>query len=263
MLVPATETHGQELDGNSDLSKTPILDTRMESWPVDVAMTREQERALWERLCQPYTPSVINVALDDWVDSVESICPIAINVPALEANGLRPNTKITLRVDTPPSSLLVHAMLVMEQLDCVLEIRQGVVRITTEEFANDNLAVRIYDVSSLTVAPDARQQIMAVTALMRTIQNIIEPTQWEVLGGAAVIEFYPANNKRLLCIAAATQVHWQVVAFLDQLQRAGGARPEEVTPPRRVATTTPPRVSSPPTAPGSPSITELPRFRPQ
>lgn len=185
-------------------------------------MTRQQEQAIWRSLCQPYAPIASTIPLDRWADSVASICPIEVDVISLEGIGLSHDVLLTFQLDAPPQSLLTHMFSALEQLECVIEIRHGLVRITTEDTADWKLPVRIYDVSTLVGGRDGREKLAAVSVLMNTIQNVIEPDGWEMLGGTSVIQVFPMNNKQLLCVATRTETHWQLQALLDQLQRAGG-----------------------------------------
>lgn len=268
ILASGTETSGQELDVPSPTSKIPILDTVIDSWPVDATMTRDQECAIWAKLCQPYTPIAIRIPLDRWVDSIATICPIEIDEHSLESIGLTSDVPVTFRLDTPPQPLLVHVLSALESLECVIEIRHGVVRITTEDSAERKLSVRIYDVSTLTGDRDGRERVIAMKFLMDTIQNIIDPDGWEHLGGSSVLKIFPMKTKQLLCAATTTQTHWKLQSFLDQLQRAGGGTPEPTIPNRRVssvpkATRTEPSVEPESREPARQTATELPRFRPQ
>ncbi|TWU18838.1 hypothetical protein [Allorhodopirellula heiligendammensis] len=264
-LLVTLQCHGQPQDVPSPTLEIPILDTVVESWPVDAMMTRAQERAIWEALCQPYAPTAIKIPLDDWVASVRSICPMEIDTIALEGIGLTTDHPISFRVDTPPQTLLVHLSSALEDLDCVVEVRHGVVRITTKDTADNRLPVRIYDVSSLTGDGDVREKLIATKFLSHTIQTVIEPDDWEVLGGVSVIQLFPMKDKQLLCVATRTQTHWRLQAFLDQLQRAGGESPVQqstlpqlsTTPPLKFQPKVEPRKST--SKPGA----ELPRFRPQ
>ena len=246
-------------------STIPILDTVINSWPVDATMTREQERAIWERLCKPYTPIDARIPLDRWVDSVAPLCLIEIDEYSLKGIGISEDTELSFRVDTPQRPLLVHALSALESLECVIEIRHGVVWITTQDSADEHLPVRIYDISMLMGARGQHEQVIAMKYLMETIQYVIEPDGWEVLGGTSVIKIFPMKRRPLLCVATRTQTHWQLQAFLDQLQRAGGESPESDAP-RRVVSGIPP--DEPSAALESPERSwregrGLPRFRPQ
>ncbi len=269
LVAGVTATRGQQTRASAATSKAPILDTVIQSWPVDPAMTRAQEQALWEALCQPYTPIAIEIPLDRWLDSVTPICPIGIDRTSLEGIGLRTETPIAFRLDTPPRSLLVHLLSVLEELGCVVEIRHGVVRITTEDAADERLPVRVYDITPLMGDRNARENIAATGVLMSTIQTVIEPDGWETLGGSSVIKFYPVKDRLLFCVATRTQTHWQLKAFLDQLQRAGGVPVSATSLIPRHSLSLPkserPQPQTPPElrAPAAKIETGLPRFRPQ
>lgn len=262
-LMSDVEVQGQELQAPASTLKIPILDTVIESWPVDALMTRQQEQAIWRSLCQPYTPIAINIPLDRWADSVASICPLEIDVISLEGIGLSPNVPLSFRLDTPPQSLLVHTLSALGQLECVVEISRGVVRITTGDAADLKLPVRIYDISKLIGGSDGREKLAAVSVLMHTIQNVIEPDGWEMLGGPSVMQVFPTNKRQLLCVATRTETHWQLQVFLDQLQRAGGD-PRALEPSVRSPSQIPRAKSRSKLLKSLPRFEgELPRFRPQ
>lgn len=270
LMAGATESQGEEFGTSAPISKTPILDTVIQSWPVDPAMTLGQERALWEALCQPYSPIAIEIPLDRWVDTVASICPMEIDRVALEGIGLSSEQPVSFRPDTPPRSLLVHLLSALEDLECIVEIRHGVVRITTIDMADSRLPVRIYDITPLLDGRDSREKLAAVSVLIHTIQNVIDPDGWDVLGGVSVIQMFPTGIKQLLCVATRTDTHWHLQSFLDQLHRAGGNPLAANSAVRRRALSSVPKFiqSEPQNAPERrgpvpPIATELPRFQPQ
>ncbi|TWT55882.1 hypothetical protein [Allorhodopirellula solitaria] len=265
-----TDATSQDAQTQSPPSEIPIINTVIESWPVDAAMTRQQEQAIWKKLCQPYTPLATRIPLDRWVDSVASLCPLQIDRYSLEGIGLTADTELQFRLDRPPQPLLVHLLLALKPLECVLEIEHGVVQITTRDAAEYDLPMRLYDVSPLVDGSNAQERLAAAKLLIHTIQYVIDPEDWEVLGGTSVIQLQPAKSKLLFCVAAKTQTHWKLQAFVDQLQRARDETLplEPAIPNRSNRPVSPAAVGEPERAPEQAertprSKTALPRFQPR
>jgi len=240
---------GEEPVGRESASSTsnslPILNSLIESWPVDVAMNREQELEIWRTLFQPYTPALGEMPMSEWLQEIAPLCQIEVDVRSLEVDGLTTDTPLVFGIGGPPRPLAVHARQALTPLDLGIEIRSGVIRIVTRETAGENLAVRIYNVSPLLPGFSATQQRSRLRGLIETIQNTIDPDNWEVLGGMATIQVHPSEKSLLLCIAARTETHWHVQMLLDQLHRVGGAKPADAIAPARAA----------------PGFSDLPRFR--
>ncbi|MCM2374980.1 hypothetical protein [Aporhodopirellula aestuarii] len=220
-LMAGLAAVGEENSDHTSNVNFPLLNPIVESWPVDPAMSRDQEREIWVKLFRSYHPRQSEIPLNRWVAEVTHQCPMEIDRVAFETIGLTEDTPITFPPHAPPRPLVVHAMRMLQTLESVIEIRNGAVLITTAERAAESLAVRIYDVTEIVHLGDETSSRLATERLIKTIEYTIDPESWESLGGTGIILSQRAHQKHLLCIAAPTQIHWKAQILLDQLHSIG------------------------------------------
>ncbi len=255
---------GQDADQLARLY-TPLLDTEIDSWPVDPAMSRSQEQEIWNRLFQTYTPRRSVVSLQRWIRDVAPLCRIEIDRDGLESIGLTLDTPLEFDVDAPPSPLIVSAMIALEPLDCVIQIQNGVTRLTCGYAADESLSVRVYDVSGIISKTSHSTRRPALYQLMETIQTTVDPESWEELGGTATMRPQSSRRGELLCIAATTQTHWKVLVLIDRFHRINNGVPDrnDVHDRPFANASSQLRTTGVPVNDRASYLGKLPRFRPQ
>jgi len=202
------------------------------SWPVDALMNTAEEQRILAALGQPMEFIFVNEPLDQVVRELRQqhpTCRLMIDVRALEDMGLSTDQRVTY-TDRASATLGQALLLVLEDLDLTLSLRNGWLRITTNEAAEEKLPTRVYDVTAWFSANEAPFN------LRETIVLSIDPDTWEELGGPSSMKLQRIGRSRLLVISAPTLVQWKVDALLNCLGNAA----------RLPATSASPRSSDPP-----------------
>ena len=123
----------------------------------------------------------------------------------------------------------------LDGLDLTLHCQKGQWVITTEESAEMNLQTRIYDVTPLSKVDEPKMGTVLNAGfyhqqrqfppqhsrnLVHAIETHVRPDMWEALGGSSVITPLTVNDVRNLTISTTSVVHWEIEAFLNQLNQA-------------------------------------------
>ncbi len=134
--------------------------------------------------------------------------PIRIDQRALDDNGQDAETEVTLRTPKVAADTLLPILLKEVRLTYRIDTT-GVV-VTTWEAAESNLVRRVYPVSDLIhQGPQSDPGY-----LMEVITSTVEPSQWEQLGGPAVITHFQNN----LIVDCVEKTHKKVESLLARLR---------------------------------------------
>lgn len=81
------------------------------------------------------------------------------------------------------------------------------------------LSLKVYPIKDLITSEDG------ANSLIQIITNVVEPTSWNLQGGPATVEYFPAGKS--LVVNQTADVHKQLVSLLDELRVAKAAGDEE------------------------------------
>ena len=151
---------------------------------------------------------------------------------ALDEIGIDPiETSVTLKVsDIPFRSLL---SLALERHDLAWTIRHEVLIVTSEEVAEANLGMKVYDVYDLVVenpySDEGETGEIDFDPLIETITTTIQPESWDEAGGPASVDGFANRSIMALVVSQTPQVHQEISALLDSLRNKN----EQTTRPRK------------------------------
>ena len=118
---------------------------------------------------------------------------------------------------------------ILDQLDLTINYKAGQWMITTIEAAECSLQTRLFDVTPLIEMRQSNSRARSHSTgfgmgpdrsgvdLIEAVQTHIEPDTWDVLGGPSTISAVVVQGKHSLAISTTPLVHWQIEAFLNQL----------------------------------------------
>ena len=220
----------------------PIL-----SRPCDPMMSAEREAELVSILMRdnPFdwreeTP------LNEIRDAIATLAPIRVHQRAFEELGLDPdNLQLVDRTRDLAGPVVQHggsgkwwtsgravaggqphrwlgAVLqnMLEPHGLTLEIRGGQFIISTSDYIEEYLALRIYDVRPLVQPMNASDaNYKEFDSLMNVIQTNINPDTWEMLGGPSTMSVYSVHGHDWMMVNAPTMVHLRLQRLLDDLNQ--------------------------------------------
>ncbi|TWT82186.1 hypothetical protein CA13_36470 [Planctomycetes bacterium CA13] len=136
-------------------------------------------------------------------------------------------TKMAANRNTAEISTAARLIYLLSQQELTLSIRSGQLILTTVESAEDELPIRVYDVTPLmgpNIQPMATSTYPSVSysddpTIISMITHMVDPESWEYLGGVSTMELYPARGRQWMIVAAKTTTHWKIGALLDRLNR--------------------------------------------
>jgi hypothetical protein len=161
---------------------------------------------------KPVTMEFQDSPLSDVIDLLCTCSKVNIVVDrvALEAEGVTPETPITVKLD---EIRLGSALpIVLEQLNLAFVVENDVLKITSLSSAGNILKNRTYPVRDL--CKDAED----FDELKEAILNTISPNSWSDVGGAGTIR--PVKASGSLVINQTFAVHAQVLQLLRTLREA-------------------------------------------
>tara|TARA_R110002073_G_scaffold56905_14_gene144791 strand:- start:4127 stop:5086 length:960 start_codon:yes stop_codon:yes gene_type:complete len=139
----------------------------------------------------------------------------------------------SIRADIQTPCVGAKVTHLLEQFDLVLSIRSGQLTITTQESAEEQLAIRVYDVTPLIGRqrePETKRNASEAALwrqsysnraepLMQVIETSIDSDTWESRGGMSTMSLLTCRSRRWLVVAATSPTHWKIQAMLDRLNR--------------------------------------------
>jgi hypothetical protein len=145
--------------------------------------------------------------------------PIALDVQALHEITDTENTYVSGQFT---NTSYEHALnLLLKQIDPQLTytLRHGVILITSEERAHEELCIRIYDVQDLVTFIDKKGKPYSDPEdLITAIISNFEPDTWDDLGGEGRITPLEGTGVDVLVVSHIPQMHAQIAQFLTALR---------------------------------------------
>lgn len=206
----------------------PALSVRGEqiaSWPADPWMTAKREREIFTALRQEWRqPPILNEPLSQVVRIAQEIAgdiPFRIDERALEEIGLTSDFPVTF--DQQGISLAAALQGILRDVDLIFQISGSAVVITTREAAEASLVIRVYDITPLVSSNGngMEQRRPDWYRLGDLIQMTVTPDTWEILGGPSSLAARVVGDRILFVIPTTTDVHFQISALLNRLNKAG------------------------------------------
>ncbi len=195
--------------------------------PIGVA---PKNRPIVEKLqSRRLSLDVREVPLADIVASVRD--QVGVNVlldrSALEEEGINTDTPLTVRLmDVPLGQGLA---LLLEPYNLTYIVTHGVILITSQLEAGNELTFQIYPVADLVWAQDAAGKgVFDFDRLIKLIEELIAPNSWSVVGGPGSIR--SVSGSLSLAINQTQAVHDQITDVLDTLRQARGMMDAAQTP---------------------------------
>jgi hypothetical protein len=192
---------------------------------VDPLMTPAQEAAILEQLWQIDDTSWRGWTVARLTRELSNRMPVFLNGLELDLLGVDPDGPLFTQ-DPPAGRLAMRLACVLEPLELTLQIRRGVLEITSRDSAEADPLIRIYDVQVIVEPktdrpkPSRSWQWNEPETLAGHIQEHIDPDSWVVAGGTNSITLVNTLNRRLLVVSAPTPTQWKVAKFLDVLNRS-------------------------------------------
>lgn len=200
---------------------SPMMRDLVPSWPIDLTMTREDERAIVLRLAAPCPPIPHSMTLSEFASHLESVCPVYLNAIALEGIGLSPDARVQALSSRTGTTWITQLITTLRSVDLTVQLQHNVLHLTTEEDAQNHYPARTYNITSLIGTGEIADQHGGVDSLMQLVQTHVSPDAWEVLGGMGTMTPSFHQNETLLTVSASTPMHWQIQTLLNQLIVAG------------------------------------------
>ena len=148
---------------------------------------------------------------------LSSLVPTYVDEMELDLLGLSPDEPLG-SVDTGQLSSRLKTLLGPVELTC--HIQMGALWITSHEAAEDNPTIRLYDVGPLLIPsrdPYTGSLVNDWTSLIHSIEQSIAPGSWLNAGGTSTALPLVVPGRNLLVVAAPTEVHRQLTAYLEGL----------------------------------------------
>jgi hypothetical protein len=210
--------------------------------------------ALAEKVVCEFIETPLSDVLDYFSDHLG--IPIVIDRRALDEVAVDAATSVTMNVrDVSARSALE---LILWQIDLTWLVRHEVLMVTTPEWAERRLDVKVYDVTDLLLSPVAEAAEPAAPArggmmhgtsadfdsLIYVITSCVRPIAWDEVGGPGSIAPFETGGACALVVSQTQVVHEELASLLADLRRVRNAHAKAVAQP-------PPAVPSPA---GPPSI---------
>jgi hypothetical protein len=136
--------------------------------------------------------------------------PIQIDTAALDNNGIGPDAPVTINVRN--ITLQSGLRLILRPLQLTYVIKDEVLMVTTQEEADSQITVCVYDVRDL--IDGSRPE--SLTDLTNVLTSCIRAEKWQANGGKGSIRSYSPN---LLVIAQTQAVHDQIRKLLETMRQ--------------------------------------------
>ncbi len=174
----------------------------------------ERERIIYEALSKPTDVDFEEKPLKDIIEKIAQTSGIQIQFDekALSEAAVATDTPITKRLRG--ISLRSTLRLLLRPLQLTYVIRNGVLLITTQTEAENQLVIRIYPVRDLL---SDEQSDLDFDPLVDLIETIVAPQTWDTVGGPGSSVALPPG---LLVFSQTVEVHDEIAALLDVLRKA-------------------------------------------
>ncbi len=183
-----------------------------------------KEKAIGKKLKRPVSMCFTNVPLRQVLDDLRASQGINIYVdePALNEKGIALDSPVTIQLDNIALKSSLKLLLNLVHLTYV--VSDGVLKITTENYAHGKLERRVYSIADLLehelpkdFSIPSRQGESPANRLINVISNTILPLSWSERGGFATIDYFPKTQS--LVINQTPDAQDQIIDLLSALRR--------------------------------------------
>lgn len=184
------------------------------------------EAAIARALTKPLDVEYFETPLSDVAEHLADTLkvPVLIHRKALDEVNIRHDTPVTFRL--PGTSGRSALSLMLGQLDLTWIIKDEVLLITTHQYADQNLEVRVYEVADLvTAAPDA----VDFNSLEDSITECIRPSTWDHAGGPGSVSRFYLGGIKAIVVAQTCGVHEEIDLLLADLRKLRNKDKGELT----------------------------------
>lgn len=196
----------------------------LESAPADAAI----HKSLAKRVVLDYKSKPLAEVAADVQTKIEA--PVLVDNKAIEDVGASADTEITFRLAGVSLGKALEEMLGKHDLNW--HVRDGILRITSQERYVNTLDIRVYDVCDLILYRNDKGEWVEgdLEALAALISGTIEPQLWDATGGPGTIKEH-TSGMNVLVVSATRHVHEEIDRLLSDLaerRRAHDKKMEEV-----------------------------------
>jgi hypothetical protein len=180
-------------------------------WSVDPLMTQQQEQQIIAALLQPAAKQWQQVPLAQVVKDLTEYFPTGIDRRALESVSISDDVSFTATVAGNPTlaSVLFSGL---KALDLTVRLSGGWLIITTPEAADENMAIKVYDITPMV------ENANGIDETMQLLRQAVGPGTWE----ASTMSPFTSGDRSVLIISTTMRAHLQCLALLNRLNRLGG-----------------------------------------
>ena len=200
---------------------------RIESHPVDPYMSDAEEQTILRRLQEHrYIPPTVRT-LGALPSTLLRDLTVVIDNRSLEEIGFNSDAEFEHDEGAETMSLGANLIRILRHLDLTFLIRHGRIEILTEDEAAKDYPKRIYDITPLlSIKRQNGRAEVNTDSIVEGIQSLIQPDNWEPMGGAGTIVPLVVRSRCLLVVSASTTMHLEVDQLLNQIDRIS-VRPGE------------------------------------
>jgi len=182
--------------------------------PVDASPDYQQEQRIREALLQPTSIDMVDMPLEEVAAYLMDAhyIQILLDTQALEDVGASADTPVTMHVKNITLASALELMLQAHDLTWL--VQHGVLLITSNDRASEQVSTRMYPVGDLLTKNG--EKAFDYAPLVNVLTTTIAPTSWHEVGGSGSV--VPYNG--VLVIAQTEQVHQQAEQLLMGLRRA-------------------------------------------
>ncbi len=194
---------------------------------VDQEAAKKIQSALSTEVSFQFVEEPLDSALEAIGQGID--LPIDLNAQALEEYGLTVDTPITLSMDKVQARTLLEEIL--RPMDLTTSIQRERLQVTSTDWADSNLNLRIYWLDGLGLP------VGDYDSIMQSIQSSVKPDTWEALGGSSTMTplGFSQEQRPGLLISTTLPVHLQIESLIQILREThlgpdtGTAYPHQTT----------------------------------
>jgi hypothetical protein len=184
-------------------------------WSVDPLMTQQQEQRIIAALLQPAMKHWHQVPLAQVVKDLTEYFPTGIDRRALESVSISDDVSFTATVagNSTLASVLFSGL---KAQDLTVRLSGGRLIITTPEGADENLTIKIYDITPLVKNANGFDETMQL------LRQAVGPGTWASSGGASTMAPFTSGDRAVLIIRTTMRAHLYCLALLNRINGLGG-----------------------------------------
>jgi hypothetical protein len=182
----------------------------------------DKEKALLKALNSVMSVDFNKSAFRDVIDYMieKTGQPIMLDQESLKEAMVEYDDPVTFKAKKVTVRTILKKVLADRGLTYILQ--EGTIQVVTPQKARDTLVARSYPIGDLASSLDMRfppllrrlQMLQTVSQLIDLIQNSVEPSTWQINGGAGTIAFYEPSQS--LVIRQTAEMHYQLGGALGR-----------------------------------------------